>query len=119
MRITFVYEAHHDNAPPDPPALKKPVNKARVKGLAPTLTWEPARDPDGDQVVDYYIMVSPNPRCIWPISANFEGSLGPVTEFAVPEGWLVPGQTYYWRVKAGSDKGPWGAWSPIRSFRAP
>ncbi len=119
VKVTLVYEEHHDNAPPDPPALKKPADKARVKSLAPTLTWEPARDPDGDQVVDYYIMVSPNPRCVWPISANFEGNLGPVTEFAVPEGWLVPGQTYYWRVKARSDKGRWGAWSPIRSFRAP
>lgn len=119
VKITFIYEENHDNAPPEPPRLKRPADGATVRSLAPTLTWEPAHDPDGDPVTDYYIIVSPNPKCIWPVSANFEGSLGPVTRFAVPEGWLLPGATYYWRVRAMDAHGHWGRWSPIRSFRTP
>ena len=117
LRITFVYQEHDDNAPPEPPRPRRPADRATVASLTPTLSWESAKDSDGDEIADYYIMVSPNSKCIWPISANFEGSLGPVTEFAVPEGWLVPGQTYYWRVKAKDAYGYWGRWSPTRSFR--
>ena len=119
VRITFVYEEHENDPPPEPPRLKRARKKATVAGQALILSWAPAQSPDGDEAPDYYICVSPNPKCIWTISANFEGSLGAATEFAVPEGWLVPGRTYYWQVKAKSAQSPWGDWSPIRSFRAP
>jgi len=116
VKITFVYEENNDNPPPRTPNLKAPADGATVRSLTPTLTWEPARDPDGDPAVDYYIMVSPNPKCIWPVSPNFEGSLGAVTEFAVPDGWLVPGRSYYWRVKARDTNGHWSDWSETRTF---
>ena len=119
VRITFLYDEHDDSASPAPPALREPADGRTVADLAPKLAWDPARHPDGPQVSDYYIQVSPNLKCIWPISANFEGSLGPATEFRTPEGWLLPGKTYYWRVKASGADGLWGDWSSIHSFCTP
>ncbi len=119
VRVTFVYQQHEDNAPPGPPTLKAPADGRTVSNLTPTLVWEPTGHPEGDEIKSYSIIVSPNLRCIWPISANFEGPLGPVTRFEVPEGWLVPGQTYYWRLQAVDGGGKGSEWSPTRSFRAP
>ena len=56
--------------------------------------------------------------CNWPLSPNFDINIGSdKSEFQVPQGWLVSGQTYYWRVKARDDHGNWGKYSEIWEFR--
>ena len=51
------------------------------------------------------------------LSPDFDTTTGGKGEFTPPtDGLLNPGQRYYWRVRAKSRSGVWGAWSPVWSF---
>jgi Transglutaminase-like superfamily len=120
VRITHVWRERTDNHPPIPPAgAAYPENGRNVDDLAPLFRWGAAEDPDKkDRVIDYYITISFDPLCRWPISTTLlteTGSEKP--EWKLPEGWLNRNTTYYWQVKARDSRGVWGNWSPVFSFK--
>jgi len=122
VRIRHVWTERNDNHPPLPPRKpKSPANGGRVKNLSPVLTWQPSRDRDKqDKIAQYHIFISLNPKCIWPLSPNFDvptGSDKPA--FRIPPGWLNPKTTYYWKVRALDSRGVWGKWSEIWKFTTP
>jgi hypothetical protein len=119
VKITHVWNERSDNNPPPAPRkAKSPTGKGRVKSLTPVLAWEDSRDKDrADSIAEYHVFLSLNPKCIWPLSPNFDiltGSADP--SFSVAEGWLNPGTTYYWRVRARDSRDLWGPWSPVWKF---
>jgi hypothetical protein len=72
---------------------------------------------EGDKITDYHIQISLRPDCKWPLSPNFDIDIHTdEPQFQVPEGWLISGQTYYWRVKAKDNQGNWGEYSEIWEF---
>ena len=81
------------------------------------LTWKPAHDPDGKTIGGYHIQVSPRKDFLHPVSPNFDSLIcSDDAEWELPSGWLVPGRTYYWRVRARDDWGSWSEWSSTWKF---
>ena len=84
---------------------------------AVVLTWEAATDPDGDAIADYHVQVSPRPDMLHPVSPNFDRiSFSPDPTWPVPEGWLLEGRPYYWRVRARDARGVWSRWGAVWTF---
>jgi hypothetical protein len=122
LRITHVWEERSDGSPPAPPGKAvSPKDGGKVKSPAPTLKWASAKDPDGDDTItDYHIQVSLRPDCRWPVCTKLDQDLGSNdTEFQIPESWLNPKTTYYWRVKAKDHQGNWSPWSKTWKFTTP
>jgi len=122
-RITHIWRETTVNKPPDPaPKPLYPPDKGHVDTLRFTFKWESARDPDGDEIVDYLFMLSDRADCRWSLSPNFEKLISRTkhagkAEYSIPyEGLLNPGQKYYWRVKSLDENGIWSSWSDIWSF---
>jgi hypothetical protein len=123
IKITHKWQESRENKPPHPPS--KPVfpkNGASIQSLKFTFDWEEPGDPDGDSIVDYWIVVSEDSSFRWPISSNFNkiisrtGNTGTHT-YTIPfEGLLNPGQKYYWRVRALDNKDAWSEWSDTWTF---
>lgn len=91
-------------------------------GVLPThgaLCWAPAAVWEGS-IVDYEIVISSRADLAWPVISNthrLTGAATPRFTLAAPDV-LRPGGTYFWRVRARSDQGAWGPWSPTWSFVA-
>lgn len=145
VRITQKWYEYFGLHYPDPPDKSIfPGNGESVNTSTPMLKWKKASDPDekditidygrikgnwtespktreyikGDKITDYHIQISLRPDCKWPLCPNFDIDLNSEKpEFQIPEGWLIPGQTYYWRVKAKDNQGNWGLYSVIWKFR--
>jgi len=121
VKITYVWEECRDNHPPKAPAGPlSPRNGSRVgteRDLV--LSWKPAVDPDkGDKVTAYHLQVSYRPDCLYPVTRPLDREIeGGVNSWKFPRTWLTPRTTYYWRVRARDQKGDWGPWSPVWSFR--
>ncbi len=65
----------------------------------------------------YHVQVSPREDFAYPLSPNFDQlTFSDRPEWPVPEGWLVAGQTYYWRVRACDAQGAWSPWSHAWRF---
>ncbi len=96
-----------------------PGDGAEVASLTPTLKWQPPSDRGAtDNVVDYQVMVSLRPDCRWPLSTTLYRNVGSDTpEWKVPESFLNPGTTYYWKVRARNSRGDIGDWGKIFHFR--
>ena len=119
VRITHGWEESSANRPPAaPPAPSSPAAGGKVDVGAPgRFAWESATDPDGHKIVDYHVQVSPRDDFAYPLSPNFDrltDSGDP--RWQVPEGWLVPGRTYFWRVRAVDEQGAWSNWSQPWQF---
>lgn len=116
VKITYRWRERRDQHAPDAPqSAASPKDGAAGAGLAPRLEWTPAGDADGDRIVNYRVQVSLRPDCAWPVVATLDRDVREGAAFQIPEGWLNPGTTYYWRVRAEDERGSFGAWS--RSFR--
>jgi len=117
VRLTWTWRERNDNHPPS--AVTEAVSAAEFSTLKPTLQWRPAKDADnGDKVADYQVQVSLRPDCRWPVSMALYRSLGSDTcEWTLPESFLNPGTTYYWRVRARDSRGVVGEWGKVFSFR--
>jgi len=100
-------DAHSD--PPSPPTLVGPVDATVVDGHEVTFAWKPSRTAD-----QYRLQVAK--------TAQFEDlildeEVGNETAVTVGNQFPTDGQTYFWRVVAGSYAG-WGEPSSVESFIA-
>jgi hypothetical protein len=122
VRITHRWLERRVWHPPEAPRQAiAPEDGQTVLGSRVAFEWAPAKDPDGDRVVDYHFELSEHADMRWPLSPNFEKltSLTPSRgkpRWTVPYvGLLNPDTVYYWRARARDESGLWGPWS--RTFR--
>ena len=119
VRITHGWRESSATRPPAPPARPvAPANGSRV-ALASLegLAWQAASDPEGAPPADYRIQVSPRRDMRHPVSPNFDRlSFSGEPRWPLPQGWLLAGRTYYWRVRARDDWGAWSPWSETWTF---
>ncbi|MGO8787450.1 MAG: transglutaminase domain-containing protein [Terriglobia bacterium] len=120
VRITYRWrEINGPRLPGKVQAPASPGNGGEVSSLAPLLQWAPAEQVAGsDKVVDYQVMVSLRPDCRWPLSTTLQQNVGSAkTAWKVPAGFLNPGSTYYWKVRARNGRGDVGEWGTVFSFK--
>ena len=118
VRITHGWKDSSDTRPPLPPTeATSPADGTQVATLE-KLVWAPARDPDGQPIVDYHVQVSPRRDMLHAVSPNFDRlTFSGNPQWDVPQGWLVDGRTYYWRVRAKDKWGAWSGWSDAWRFQ--
>lgn len=120
VRVTHQWRESSANRPPESPeAAKSPADQGHVSSLAPTLQWKPATDSDGEAIQDYRVELRDRPDMRFTLSPSLERiTFSDKPEWKVPEGFLNPGQRYYWRVQARDKRGAWSPWSNVWSFTA-
>jgi hypothetical protein len=119
VQITHGWCESTETTPPLPPSDPTfPLNGDEVKlEELRALKWQAASDPDGKPIADYHIQVSPRADMLHPVSPNFDRlTFSGEPEWPVPEGWLVKGRDYFWRVRARDEWGAWSAWSDVWRF---
>ncbi len=95
----------------DTPLLLSPANMDLVGTLRPIFDWNDASGPG--TIKNYAIQVSTGPGFgTLVVNANTIYSTYTMNKD------LLPGKTYYWRVKVNGDNGP-SAWSLVFSFTTP
>ena len=92
--------------PPLIPNLKYP-NDTLISSTTPTLTWD-----DTFGATSYGIQISTD-TALRTIVMDTSGVL--ITSVQVPAGRLLPGNTYYWRIRGNNNIG-YGPWSFYRHF---
>jgi hypothetical protein len=114
---------------PAPPAPAAPTAPAldQVLEVPPTvvLAWQPVSLTGNDTVLRYHVQVCGDPRCLSPVTPDFEvhtepnssGDAAPTAGLDV--GLLMErGRRYYWRVRAQSRESQrWGPFSVAWAFR--
>lgn len=100
-------DAHSD--PPAPPELVAPCNATAINGEKATFAWEPSREAD-----QYRFQIAK--------TAGFDNlvvdeEVGNETAVTVGNQLPTDGETFFWRVIAGSYAG-WGDPSAVESFTA-
>jgi hypothetical protein len=123
VRITHEWVERSASAPPAAPvAAVWPRDGGEAEGTAVTFQWEPAVDPDGDEIADYHFELSARPDMKWPLSMSFARLISRTSDagtarYTLPAaGELNPDQEYYWRVRAKDAQGVWGPWSATWRF---
>jgi hypothetical protein len=123
VRITHDWVERSLYRPPAAPAAAvSPADGARLDGSDVGFEWSPAEG--ADAIGDYHFVLSDRADLAWPLSSNFEKLISNTAGrgraiYRLPSvGLLTPGRTYYWHVRASSDKGVWGPWSKTWSFTA-
>ncbi len=94
----------------------------KADGTKVRFEWKPPAS--GARPADYQFQLSEYADLRWPLSPTFNRLVDRTravgtASFQTPYlGLINPGQTYYWRVRARSEQGVWGAWSPAFAFTA-
>ncbi len=124
IELSHEWVERSDNRPPSAPAAPIfPANGATLDRTQFSFEWQPATDPDGDEIADYQFQLSRYEDMRWPMSPNFFKLLSRTAEkgtehFTLPyRGLLNPGTPYYWQVRARDAKGLWGPWSEVWEFQ--
>jgi hypothetical protein len=119
VRIRHGWKESSADRPPLPPSSPvQPEDGARIAlESLKVLGWQPANDPDARTIANYHVQVSPRRDMLHPVSPNFDRlTFSDAPRWSVPEGWLVEGRVYFWRVRARNTWGAWSDWSPVWSF---
>jgi hypothetical protein len=123
VRITHEWVERSASAPPTAPAAPIwPRDRGAAEGTDVVFQWQPASDPDGDQIADYHFELSSRADMKWPLSMSFAKLISRTSDAGSARytlkapGELNPGCTYYWHVRAKDDQGVWGPWSKIWEF---
>ena len=125
VKITHDWVERSASKAPEAPAsaVLYPTDQGTAKGTDVVFKWAAAKDPDGDKIADYQFELSNRADLRWPLSMNFYRLISKTADrgkaqYTVPyTGLLNPDQTYYWHVRAKDEKGVWGPWSKIWSFK--
>ena len=84
------------NLPPEDVSLTSPANNSTEVVLSATLSWQTAKDPDGDDIVyDVYLGADANPSTI----------VSPHQTSTAYSPALIANTTYYWKVIAKDPNG--------------
>ncbi len=125
VRITHEWVERSASRPPAPPAAPIfPAHGSQAEGTALVFQWAAPVVSDGEPVADYYFQLSDRPDMLWPLSPSFDRLISRTPDKGQPRytlpypGLLTPGRQYYWRVRARSAGGVWGAWSSAWTFTA-
>jgi len=120
VRIIHAWKESEVTQPPFAP--QKPVYPANEQRIIledlKTIKWASSSDPDQNDIAAYHIQVSYRKDMLIPVSTNFDRLIQqsePV--WTIPEGWLLRGKTYYWRVRAKDQWGAWSHWSNVWQFK--
>ncbi|MEW6356558.1 MAG: putative Ig domain-containing protein [Planctomycetota bacterium] len=124
VRLTHIWRESSASRPPvAPPKPVFPADGASVDRTQFAFQWEEPADPDGNKIVDYHVRLSNRADMLWHLSPNFNKLISKTADKGKAQytilfrGLLNPGQTYYWRVRACDEKGVWGPWSAVWSFK--
>jgi len=124
VRVTHHWVERSSTHPPRPVTKALfPPDGGTVRGTKLQFRWEPAHDPDGDEIADYEFLLSDRPDLAWPLSSNFHClvSLTPdkgKAQFTLPyRGLLNSDTTYYWKVRPRDANHVWGPWSKVFTFQ--
>lgn len=101
--------AAEDPQTPPPPSLVAPRDAAAVYGEEATFVWDPVEEAEA-----YRLQIAPTARFENPV---VDAEVGAETAVTVGHQLPTDGQTFFWRVLAGSDAG-WGEGGPVESFIA-
>jgi hypothetical protein len=110
------FELDIQAAPIPVPILYFPLNNAIVGTLTPSFSWSPMSGtaiPSGITTT-YTLQIGTDPN--FPVLSFHEYPVTNTTSFIMPEGVLVNGTTYYWRVC--TDVAPHTNWSATFFFKA-
>jgi hypothetical protein len=111
VRITHVWRESSEHTPPS-----APTGGAYTDGV---LSWKPAAHADGDKIGDHWVEIRADAEMRWPLACDLERVTGDgQPRWQIPPGWLHPGETYYWRVRAKGESGAWSPWSAPLPFVA-
>ena len=119
VRITHGWQESSATVPPRPTA--KPVvppdgGQIELASLK-TFSWQAAVDPDGKGLAGHHIQISPRSDMRHAVCPNLDRlTFSGKPQWTLPQGWLVKGRTYYWRVRAKDTWGAWSDWSRIWRF---
>ncbi len=123
VRLTHTWVEDSSCAPPPAPASPAyPADGGEAEGTQIAFSWDAAALPGGDPVAGYRFELSDHVEMRWPLSSNFEQLVPAIANSAAAgyklpyAGLLNPDQEYFWRIRACSTAGVWGAWSPVWSF---
>lgn len=124
VRLTHTWLERSDHNPPSAPERPLfPMPGASVDRTQFQFRWQPAIDPDGDEIVDYQFQLSRYPDMRWPLSPNFFKLISRTADkgtasYTIPYvGLLNPDTEYFWQVRARDARGLWGPWSEVWTFR--
>jgi len=117
LSVAFGFEKDDDAVVLRPVKPLYPQDGEVITTDAPVLRWQSTYDVE--TTVCRQLIVSWDEAGVLPVAPNTMSldNVSPLPEFAIPSGWLLPKQTYYWRVRevpAGQDAEdlPWcGPWS--------
>jgi hypothetical protein len=115
LKITHNIKEDINKFPPSKPARSiYPLNHDYITTTTPVLVWENAET--SGTINSYEVRVSWSPLGILVVSPPLWTEVGGLNSWKVPEGWLLDGNMYFWRVRACDDNGVWGPWSEPWSF---
>ncbi|NOZ23777.1 MAG: hypothetical protein GXP25_22090, partial [Planctomycetes bacterium] len=124
VKLTHSWRESSASRPPAaPPKAIFPADGGTVDRTQFVFKWSEPKDPDGNKIVDYHFQLSNRADMLWHLSPNFNKLISKTADkgkaqFTIPyRGLLNPGQTYYWRVRARDEKGVWGPWGKVWSFK--
>ena len=115
LEITHIFHELSSIYPPESPEDPVfPMNNEIIDTTAPTLSWEEAET--SGSITQHEIIVSWGPKGIVPVTPLTWTTVNNVTSWTVPGGWLLEGQTYYWKVRAKDNFSNWSPWSGPWTF---
>ncbi len=112
VRVTHRWRETTATKPLPAPKAIYPPDKQTLRDEIVTYKWQQVKE-----AVAYHLQVCRDPAMRWPYRPSLD-VVHKGTEFAVPFwGTYAPDTPYHWRVRTQNDKGIWGDWGAVRTFR--